>query len=121
MVDAPLRVNFGSGSVGPPDPTTTVPTERGNPIPAGFAAGQNIIITAHGFYPQTLEANISAPVVWTNLSGHPVRIIFDNFAVDSGKIPAGGTFSWTAANVVALEYRSSSGFSGTLDMNPVNG
>jgi hypothetical protein len=118
---APTRVSFGSGSVGAPDPTTTVPTERGNPIPTGFAAGQNIIITRKGFSPETLEASVSSPIVWTNLSGSPQRIKFVNFPVDSGTIPAGGTFTWSTVNVVALEYQSSSGFRGVLDLNAATG
>jgi len=120
-LNEPIKVTFGSGSVGAADPTTTVPTERGTPIPSGFAAGQNILITKKGFYPQTLEANVSSPIVWTNLSGSPQRIIFENFPVDSGTIPAGGTFTWSTVNVVALEYRSASGFRGVLDLNAATG
>lgn len=119
-VDAPTQVSFGTGSVAGPDPSTTVPTERGNPIPTGFAAGQNILITAHGFEPQTLEANVSSPVVWTNLSGEAVRIIFEHFAVDSGTIPAGGTFTWSTVNAVALSYESTTGWYGKLLMNPAS-
>jgi hypothetical protein len=114
---APTNVGFGSGSIGAADPTTTVPNERGNPIPSSFAAGQNIIIRRNGLYPRTLEANISNPIVWTNLSGVAQRIIFENFPVDSGTIPPGGTFTWSATNVVALEYKSAAGYHGVLDLN----
>jgi hypothetical protein len=118
---APLNVTYGTGSVGPSDPSTTLPNERGRPIPPQFGAGQNILITSKGFEPQTLEANVSAPVVWTNLSGRPQRIIFVNFPVDSGTIPPGGTFTWSTNDAVALTYVSSpAGLSGKLLMNPVD-
>jgi hypothetical protein len=120
-INEPLVVHFGTGTVGPADTTTSIPTERGNAIPAVLAAGQNIIITAKGCDPQTLEANVSAPVVWTNLSGHPQRVIFKNFPVDSGTIPVGGTFTWSTNNAVAMAYTlAPSGWVGKLDMNPVN-
>jgi hypothetical protein len=117
-VNAPMKVNLGTGSVAGPEPTTSVPTERGNPIPAGFSTGQDIIITSHGFEPRTLEANVSSPVVWTNLSGGAVRIQFIDFPVDSGTIPAGGTFTWSTANALALSYQSTTGWYGKLLMNP---
>jgi hypothetical protein len=115
-----MKVSFGTGSIGQPDPTTTVPNERGNPIPPILAPGQNIIISSSGCMPETLEANVSAPVVWTNLSGKPQRVIFENFPVDSGTIPAGGTFTWTTADAVAMEYKlEPSGKLCKLLMNPV--
>jgi hypothetical protein len=118
-VDAAPTISFGTGSVGPADPTTTVPNERGRAIPPDFGAGQDIIIGKTGFQPETLEANVSAPVVWTNLSGRPQRIIFVNFAVDSGTIPPGGTFTWSTTNAVDISYLSgTTGWHATLQMNP---
>jgi hypothetical protein len=117
--DAPTNISFGTGSVGPADPTTTVPNERGRTIAPDFEAGQNVIITSTGFEPSTLEANVAAPVVWTNLSGRPQRIIFINFAVDSGTVPPGGTFTWSTTNAVDISYLSdTTGWHGTLQMNP---
>ena len=104
-VNAPMKVRFGTGSVGQSDPTTTVPNERGTVIPPVLAPGQNIIISGSGCKPQTLEASVSAPVVWTNLSGKPQRVIFENFPVDSGTIPVGGTFTWSTQNAVAMAYK----------------
>ena len=90
-----MKVTFGTGSIGQPDPTTTVPNERGNTITPVLAPGQNIIIASSGCKPQTLEASVTAPVVWTNLSGKPQRVIFVGFPIDSGTIPVGGTFTWS--------------------------
>lgn len=118
---APTRVRFGSGSVGAPDPTTTVPTEvNGAPVPPTLGAGQNVIITAHGFEPQTLEANVTAPVVWTNESGAPQRIVFVGVPVDSGTIPPGGTFTWSTKDALTLAYHSTEGWVGKLAMNQAN-
>lgn len=119
-VGARMHVTFGTGSVGPPDPTTTVPTEDGRAIEPSFQAGQDVIITPSGFEPQDLEANVSNPVVWTNLSGRPVRIRFLGFPVDSGTIPVGGTFTWSTSSAVAVTYVATSGWIGKLEMNPVN-
>jgi hypothetical protein len=119
-VGKPTKISFGSGSIGQADPTTTLPNERGNPIPAAFAPGQNIIISKTGCMPQTLEANVSAPVVWTNLSGTPQRVVFIDFAVDSGTIPVGGTFTWTTGDAVEMAYKlEPSGKECKLQMNPV--
>jgi hypothetical protein len=115
----PAKIGFGSGSVGPADPTTTLPNERGRAIAPDFGAGQNIIISPTGFEPATLEASVAAPVVWTNLSGKPQRIVFTNFSVDSGTIPPGGTFTWSTPDAVSTTYVGiPSGWHGTLDMNP---
>ncbi len=103
--NAPMKVQFGAGSIGQPDPTTTVPNERGNTIPSILAPGQNIIISSAGCKPQTLEASVTAPVVWTNLSGRPQRVTFINFPVDSGTIPAGGTFTWSTNDAIAMAYK----------------
>jgi hypothetical protein len=104
-VDKPMKVTFGTGSIGQPDPTTTVPNERGNTIPPVLAPGQNIIIASSGCKPQTLEASVTAPVVWTNLSGKPQRVIFVGFPIDSGTIPVGGTFTWSTNDAVAMAYK----------------
>jgi hypothetical protein len=116
----PTRVQFGSGSVAGPVPTTTLPQDNGLPIPPDFAAGQNILITPDGFEPKVLEANVSAPVVWTNLSGKPQTIVFVDFPVESGTIPPGGTFTWSTQDAIAFTYLSGTGLSGKLGMNPVN-
>jgi hypothetical protein len=118
--NAPTRISFGTGSVAPAVPTTTLPTNLGNPNPA-LAAGQNVLINSSGCQPQTLEANVSSPVVWTNLSGKPQRVIFVNFPVDSGTIPPGGTFTWSTKDAVTMGYHlEPSGRVCHLAMNPVN-
>jgi len=119
-VDQPTKISFGTGSIGQADPTTTLPNEDGNAIEPVLAPGQNIIIAKTGCTPQTLEANVSAPVVWTNLSGTPQRVVFIDFPVDSGTIPVGGTFSWSTNDAVAMEYKlKPSGKMCKLQMNAV--
>jgi hypothetical protein len=119
-VNAPMRVKIGTGAIGPANPTTTLPNEGGHAIAPVIAAGQNIIIGPTGCVPQELEASVTAPVVWYNLSGKPARVIFGN-SVDSGTIPVGGTFTWTEEFAVALAYRlAPSGKICKLTMNQPN-
>jgi hypothetical protein len=123
--NAPMRTSFGSGAIGAADPTTTLPNERGQTIQPGLNPGQNIIIKGGKVLPQTLEASISAPVVWYNLSSTPQRIIFDNYkndSVDSGTIPPGGTFTWTPPSGGPFNYQlEPSGFEGKVVINPSGG
>jgi len=124
-VNAPLRVKYGSGSIGAPDPTTTYPSEQGQTIEPGVNPGQNIIIKAGRVFPQTLEASVDAPIVWYNLSGSPQRIIFDNgkyFPADSGTIPPGATFIWTPPDSALFSYTlEPSGYLGKVDLNGTQG
>lgn len=45
-VNVPLHVTLGSGAIGAPDPTTTLPSELGQAIQPGLNPGQNVIIRA---------------------------------------------------------------------------
>ena len=124
-VHAPMRVTYGSGSIGAADPTTTLPNERGQTIQPGLSPGQNIIIKSGRVFPQLLEASQDAPVVWYNLTGAPQRILFDNYKyypVDSGTIPPGGTFTWTPPNGGPANYTlEPSGFNAKVFVNPSSG
>ena len=119
--NAPMHVTVGTGTIGPADPTTTVPNEGGHNIAPVIAAGQNIIIGKGAkCYPQELEADVSLPVVWYNLSGQPARVIFSK-SIDSGTIPAGGTFTWSETFAVVLVYKlEPSGEVCKLQMNQPN-
>ena len=103
--DAPTRVEYGSGTVGPSDPTTTLPTEDGRPIQPVVSAGQNVVILKQGCFPRELQASVTAPIEWYNLSKQPLRVVFEHFSVDSGTIPAGGTFTWKPGGAVIMNYR----------------
>lgn len=119
-VNVPLHVTLGSGAIGAPDPTTTLPSELGQAIQPGLNPGQNIIIRAGRVFPQTLESAAAAPVVWYNLSGKPQRIIFDGAKplVDSGTIPPGATFTWTPATGGPANYTlEPSGFHAKVFVN----
>ena len=97
-------MEYGSGTVGPSDPTTTLPSEDGRPIQPVVSPGQNIVILKQGCFPQELQASVTAPIVWYNLSKEPQRVVFEHFPVDSGTIPPGGTFTWTPGGAVILNY-----------------
>ncbi len=123
--NAPMRVSYGTGSIGAPDPTTTLPNEAGQAIQPGLNPGEHIIIKGGRALPQTLEASYGTPVVWYNLSGSPQRIIFNDYKyypVDSGTIPPGGTFTWTAPSGGPVAYTlEPSGFIGKVFLNPTSG
>lgn len=91
------EMKYGTATYGAPDPTTTVPTERGSrPINAANDAGQQVIIAEKGILvPQWLVANVNDPITWTNLSGQPQQVVFDDAPVRSKVIPDLGTFVWT--------------------------
>ncbi len=103
--NAPTKVEYGRGTVGPSDPTTTLPSEDGRPIQPVVSPGQNIVVLKQGCFPQELQASVTAPIVWYNLSKEPQRVVFEHFPVDSGTIPPGGTFTWTPGGAVIMNYR----------------
>jgi hypothetical protein len=103
--NAPTKVQYGNGTVGPSDPTTTLPSEDGRLIQPVVSPGQNIVILKQGCFPHELQASVTAPIVWYNLSKEPQRVVFQHFPVDSGTIPPGGTFTWTPGGAVIVNYR----------------
>jgi len=123
--NARMKVSYGSGSIGAADPTTTLPNERGQAIQPLLSPGQNIIIKDGRVFPQDLQASISAPIVWYNLTGTPQRILFDDYKdypVDSGTIPPGATFTWTPpAGGPATYTVEPSGFIAKVFINPNSG
>jgi hypothetical protein len=99
--------------------STTVPREvPGRPVINPVVdAGQQIIITPHGFDPALLNAEDTIPVVWTNLSGAPQQISFVAFPIKSAVIPVGGQFIWTPDGApFSIAYRSQSGFHAVVSL-----
>jgi hypothetical protein len=125
-VNAPMRVTYGTGVIGAADPTTTIPKEGGyQTIQPGLSPGQDIIIEGGRVLPQDLQASISEPVVWYNLSGSPQRIVFNDYKfypVDSGTIPPGATFTWTPPAGGPVSYTlEPSGFVAKVFLNSNSG
>ena len=104
--------SYNQGRVVPPPETpTTVPRETSEiPVTQYVGAGQQIIITRNGFWPQTLDANMKVPITWTNLSGRPQKVIFDDIPVSSATIPAGWQYVWKSYFGGSYAYKSASGF-----------
>jgi hypothetical protein len=101
--------------VAKPDTPTTVPREDpGQPVTPDIGAGQQIIITPHGFWPETLYANYQVAITWTNNSGHPQKVSFDHIPVTSGLIPTGAQFVWKTHFGGSYTYSSASGFHALL-------
>jgi hypothetical protein len=90
---------------------TTLPTEDAvTPIYPQFNTGQQVVITAHGFEPHQLNATTGQPVVWTNVSGVPQRIVISEEHVRSPLIPPGAQFVWTWKLGGNINVETASGF-----------
>ena len=99
----------------------TVAVPRDNPahaISPQVDDGQQVIISVAGFLPERLYSTPSEPIVWTNLTEQPQKVIFDYFSVSSPEIPPGGTWSWTTQDSESIAYRSSSGMHAVVTINP---
>jgi hypothetical protein len=94
-----------------------VPTERpGHPISPSSDVGQQIVIMQSGPYPKSLYAVRNKPIVWTNLTDHPLRVKFLHFPLSrgSGVIAPGGRFSYTVHNDTEFSYTLTSGAYGDV-------
>jgi hypothetical protein len=113
------KVTFGTGTAGAPDPTTSVPTDTGTaPINPTNDAGQEVIIAKGGYLlPEWLVAEVAYPITWTNLSGVPQQIVFNDAPVCSAMIPPGGTFSWKSPGfAISLRYHTAHGHPAQLTL-----
>jgi hypothetical protein len=113
---------FGTSQMGASDPSTSVPTERGNrSIDPSNDAGQEVIIAKGGYLlPEWLVAEVTLPITWTNLSGTPQQIIFDDAPEHSAVIPPGGTYTWKSPGfAIDLTYHTANGHHARLTLqNP---
>ena len=94
-----------------------VPTERpGQPISPLKDVGQQIVVTRSGVVPETLYAFRNKPIVWTNLTDHPIRVVFSHYPLSrgSGNIAPGRTFSYTVHNNTVISYSTTSGAFGVV-------
>jgi hypothetical protein len=113
------KTTFGTGTAGAPDPTTSVPTDTGTaPINPTNDAGQEVIIAKGGYLlPEWLVAEVAYPITWTNLSGVPQQIVFNDAPVCSAMIPPGGTFSWKSPGfAISLRYHTAHGHPAQLTL-----
>src|SRR5580692_9894589 len=117
------EVGFGTGQNGTPDPTTSVPTERGSrPIDATNDAGQEVIIAKGGYLlPEWLVAEVTYPITWTNLSGVPQQVVFDDAPVHSAILAPGATFTWKSPGyAISLRYHTVNGHHAQLTLQNPN-
>jgi hypothetical protein len=113
----PPVMKYGTSIYGAPDPTTTIPTERGTrPINSLNDAGQQVVIAERGVLaPRILIAGVEYPITWTNLSGKPQQVVFNDVPAVSQIIAPGGTFSWKSPGyAINLIYHVVGGEQGTL-------
>lgn len=118
----PPEIGFGTGQNGAPDPTTSVPTDTGTmPINALNDAGQEVIIAKGGYLlPEWLVAEVIYPVTWTNLSGVPQQIVFDDAPVHSAILAPGATFTWKSKYAISLRYHTVNGHHAQLTLQSPN-
>jgi len=117
------EVNYGTGQEGAPSPTTTVPVERGTrAINPSNDAGQEVIIAKGGYLlPAWLVADVALPITWTNLSGSPQQVVFDDAPMHSPVIPTGGTFTWKSPGyAISLIYHTVNGHGARLTLQNPN-
>ena len=108
--DGPASAYPRGHLVAAPETPTTIPMETSKvPITQYIGAGQQIIIKASGFWPNTLYANYKVPITWTNLSGRPQKVVFDHIPVSSPTIPPGWKFVWKSPFGGSYTYSSASG------------
>jgi len=97
--------------------TVTVPRETASrPIDPSNDTGGQVIISDKGLLPFHLFVALHQPITWTNLTPKPVSITFLHFAVASGPIQPGKSFTWTPPTGISIRYTSSNGFVGTFDV-----
>jgi hypothetical protein len=117
------EVGFGTGQNGSPDPTTSVPTDTGTiPINATNDAGQEVIIAKGGYLlPEWLVAEVNLPITWTNLSGVPQQVVFDDAPVRSAILAPGATFTWKSPGyAISLRYHTVNGHHAQLTLQNPN-
>jgi len=102
-------------------PTASNPTPSAQEVPGKtidpvLAAGQTVVITAGGFVPHRLFADLTVPVTWINDSGAPQQVVFDDGSVHSGVIPPGAWFVWKGTYGIGIGYHSATGQQGVLTL-----
>ena len=67
-------------------------------------AGNELLIQAMAFIPQTLTISVNSTVKWKNLDGITHTVTSDTGAWDSGNIPSGSTFKFTFTATGTFNY-----------------
>lgn len=122
--------------VAPPQVTTStviingtsinVPVDAaGKPILPARDTGSQILLTKKGILPQDLEACVSVPMTWTNLTTTPIRIWTDQMPppFKSQVIASGKSFTYTPPKGIEFSflYHTSLGFDGAVEIGQVPG
>ena len=97
----------------------------GKPILPARDNGSQIILTKKGILPQDLEACVSVPMTWTNLTAKPVRIWVDQVPPPFKQqvIAAGESFTYTPPTGIQASflYHTTLGFDGAVEIGQVPG
>jgi hypothetical protein len=97
--------------------TYTVPTDGDSATITPFSdSGQQIVLAASGALPRTLYSALKTPVVFTNLTAHPLTLTIKDAGIPPATIVSGGTFSYTPT-VLAFAYTASNGAAGIVNVD----
>jgi hypothetical protein len=88
-----------------PSVLTGVAREALHPDP-NYDMGLTVDITPAGFHPAWLVAPCCEPVTWRNQTGTAVSVVFDHLLVNSGPIPAGGTWLFKPPHAESIAYHA---------------
>jgi hypothetical protein len=102
----------GPGGVQPTSGQTSSPSPNATDGCTGdpsFDFGQTICITDTGVRPRVLVSIVGRTVTWRNTTSRPQSIRFVALKGRSGRIPPGGTWTYTPTLPLSIAYRSSSG------------
>jgi hypothetical protein len=91
-----------------------VPTDGvSGPITPFSDSGQQVVLTPSGALPRELYSSLHEPVIFTNLTAHPLKLTVKNVGVTPSTIQPGGTYSYTPT-VLAFSYAASNGAAGIV-------
>ena len=97
--------------------TYPVPTDGDSATITPYSdSGQQIVLTASGALPRTLYTALKTPIVFTNLTAHPLTLTIEHVGIPPATIASGETFSYTPT-VLAFGYKASNGASGIVNVD----
>jgi hypothetical protein len=85
-----------------------------------FDTGQTVLITRNTVRPLWLVSLVGKPIIFRNLSGGPVRVVFDNVPGRSGPIAPGDVFRYMPTGTINISYHVGSR-AGQVQVSPMLG
>lgn len=89
-------------------------------VDPNFDTGQTVEITDSAVRPVWLVSQVGKPIVFRNLTGRTVRVVFDHQPVRSGPIAPGSLFRYTPKVPISMTYHAGRR-AGKVQVSPVLG